>query len=129
MLTRRIVEEQAARVTHQVDGLTFRWRITGAYEAPSPAYADRPEHVGWFVQMLYDEPDIDDPTGPPLEQATRKWLVPLEGQPHEVLQTMLKAALGSAEHRVREWFLVDGVRAYGPHQDVERLIDASEGPG
>lgn len=79
---------------------------------------------GFWVQMKYLEPDVESRDDNPKAewQSTRKWLVSRWSTPGEVFQTLLKCALTSAEHRVREHFLVDGVRVYGPHMDVEKLI-------
>ena len=44
----------------------------------------------------------------------------------EIIQTMLGLAKGYDEHEVREAFLVDGSRPYGPHIHVNALIGVSE---
>jgi len=75
---------------------------------------------GFFVQICYYEKDVD--TGKMNLQHGRKWYVSTHATPSEVVQTMLKAALTSAEHRVREHFLVDDARAFGPHLDVDELV-------
>lgn len=75
---------------------------------------------GFYVQIGYDEVDVD--TGKMAPQRGRKWYVSAHATPSEVVQTMLKAAITSAEHRVREHFLVDGARAFGPHIDVDELV-------
>jgi len=75
---------------------------------------------GYFVQIQYDEPDID--TSEMCEQHGRKWYVSRYATRSEIVQTMLKAALTSAEHRVREHFTYRGARIFGPHFDVEALL-------
>lgn len=121
MLTIENVREQIARVDHRVDGIEFGWHVTKAYE--SSARSPEIIHVGYFIQITYYEVDIDNPQGDEVLQEGRKWFVGLNVTPSEVIQTCLKAALASAEHRTREWFLVDGVRAYGPHQTADDLVD------
>lgn len=78
---------------------------------------------GFFIQIAYLEVDVDKPGSPPEEQKGRKWLVSEHAVAGEVFQTMLKAALTSAEHRIREHMLVDGVRVFGPHMPIEKLIE------
>lgn len=73
-----------------------------------------------YVQILYWEDDVE--VGHFALQKGRKWYVSAYATDSEVIQTMLKAAITSAEHRVREHFLVDGVRAFGPHMDVDALV-------
>lgn len=81
---------------------------------------ERPD--GFYVQMHYLEEDIDSSDKEPTVQTTRKWYVSRHATPSEVVQTLLKCALTSAEHRVREHFLVDGVRVFGPHLDIDQLV-------
>lgn len=121
MLTLAQVEEQVARVSLLVDGIAFRWNVTQAWETVATSNDRQPDPIGYLIQIEYDEPDVD--TGDMAVQQGRRWFVGCDVSKSEVVQTMLKAALASAEHRTREWFLVDGVRAYGPHQDVDDLVD------
>jgi hypothetical protein len=110
MKTKEDVEAIVARVTYP----GFSWRV------------GRMGVDGFFVQIQYVEEDID--TGKPEWQHGRKWYVSSHATDGEVAQTMLKAAITSAEHRVREHFLVDGVRAFGPHLSLERLIEVAKEP-
>jgi hypothetical protein len=67
-------------------------------------------------------------TGEMQMQATRKWRLSRHMVPSEIVQTALKLVLTSAEHRVREHFTYRGERVYGPHFDVEALVQlAREG--
>jgi hypothetical protein len=126
-LTIEDVRAQVARVSHKVDGIEFRWNVSRAYEWLGDEgrwmidEEDHVVHVGFFIQIEYDEADIDDPGGALEVQQGRKWFVGKHVSESEVIQTMLKAALASAEHRTREWFLVDGRRIYGPHMDANEL--------
>lgn len=124
----RDIIAQTERVQHLVDGIEFRWNVSYAYERTYRSKPGiKPSHTGYFIQIEYDEVDIDDPHGPKLVQQGRRWFVGSEVNESEVLQTMLKAALASAEHRTREWFLVDGQRIYGPHMNADRLVNMLEG--
>src|SRR5262249_33809654 len=74
---------------------------------------------GYFVQLRYLEPDVE--TGDPADQHGRKWYVSPYSTKSEIVQTVLKACLTSAEHMVREHFTYKGERILGPHFDVEDL--------
>lgn len=76
---------------------------------------------GFYVQLRYVELDIV--TGDPADQHGRKWYVSSHSTKSEVVQTVLKACLTSAEHMVREHFTYRGVRVFGPHFDVDRLVE------
>lgn len=76
-----------------------------------------------FIQAHYMEPDRDDPGGfgLPVKQTTRKWFLSRFATHSEVIQTALKCALTSAEHRIRESFKYRGRRVYSPHYNVDAL--------
>lgn len=74
-----------------------------------------------FLQITYMEADVDA-GGEPQEQHGRKWTVSQHATDSEIFQTALLAARTSAEHRVREHFLVDGLRVFGPHLDIEAML-------
>jgi len=80
---------------------------------------------GFYVQLRYLEPDIE--TGDPQDQHGRKWYVSSHSAKSEVVQTVLKACLTSAEHIVREHFTYRGVRIFSPHFDVEQLVELAGG--
>ena len=67
--------------------------------------------------------DADIVTGKLTEQKTRKWLLSWHMVPSEVVQTAFKCIMTSMEHRVREHFLYKEQRVFGPHFDVEALVD------
>jgi hypothetical protein len=74
-----------------------------------------------YLQARYLEPDI---VTKKLEwQHTRKWQLSEHMVKSEIVQTALKCALTSAEHRVREHFLYRGERVFGPHYDVDALFE------
>lgn len=82
---------------------------------------------GYYIQIEYDEPDII--TGELEVQRGRKWYISPHATESEIVQTMLRAALDSAEHQVREHF--GYIKAgetipkliYGPHFDKDALYD------
>lgn len=56
----------------------------------------------------------------------RKWRLSEHMTSAEVAQTALLAALTAAEHEMRELFKVDGVAVFGPHWDLDELVEAYE---
>lgn len=88
----------------------INWRIVAGEMGPN----------GYYIQLKYDEADTG--TGRLEEQSTRKWYVSSYATPSEVAQTVLKAALTSAEHMVREHFTYKGVPVFNPHHDIEELV-------
>jgi hypothetical protein len=74
-----------------------------------------------FLRARYMEADII--TNIPSEQFTRKWQLSEHMVKSELVQTAFKCALTSMEHRTRENFTYKGVRVFGPHFDVEALVE------
>lgn len=76
-----------------------------------------------YLQACYNEPDIV--TGKNSEQCTRKWMLSFHMVPSEITQTAMKLILTSMEHRAREHFKYKGERVYGPHFDVDALVEVA----
>ncbi|MGB2626445.1 MAG: hypothetical protein WAK20_06625 [Candidatus Acidiferrum sp.] len=74
-----------------------------------------------FLQGGYMEPDTV--TGEPSWQVTRRWFLSPSMTQSEVVQTAFKCIITSFEHRVREWFFYRGEPVFGPHFDVEALVE------
>lgn len=74
-----------------------------------------------FIFATYTEEDII--TGNPSVQKTRKWYISQFAVPSEVVQTLFKCVITSMEHRTREHFKYKGERIFGPHFNVESLVD------
>ena len=74
----------------------------------------------WYIQAAYPEDDVY--TGLPALQFTRKWYISEYATDSEIVQTVFKCCLTSMEHRTREEFTYKGARVYGPHFDVEDLV-------
>lgn len=72
-----------------------------------------------YLQAAYQEPDVD--TGRPEWQYTRKWILSPHMVKSEIVQTVFKCVITSAEHRVREWFRYKDKAIFGPHYDVDVL--------
>lgn len=56
----------------------------------------------------------------------RKWYVSPYMTRSEIVQTALKAVLTAEEHEAREQFTYKGKAIFGPHLDVEKLVDQAE---
>ena len=78
----------------------------------------------WYLQAHYDEPD--SLTGAPSVQYTRRWFLSPQMAEGEIVQTVFKCVLTSAEHRTREFFRYMGRAVFGPHLNIERLWEIAE---
>jgi hypothetical protein len=85
-----------------------------------------PMDTGCYVQLRYMEPDIE--TGELCDQHGRKWYVSSFATKSEIVQTVLKACLTSAEHMVREHFLYKNARVFSPHFDVDLMVKIAATP-
>ncbi|MBZ4373294.1 hypothetical protein [Corallococcus sp. AS-1-6] len=56
-------------------------------------------------------------------QHGRKWLLSPHMTPSELVQTAFKAVLTAQEHEVRERFRFRGRTIFGPHFDVDALVE------
>jgi hypothetical protein len=76
---------------------------------------------GFLIQISYRTVDVD--TGEMALQKGRKWYVSSWAIESEIVQTCLKAVITVMEHEAREHFLYKGVRAFGPHFDINALVE------
>ena len=77
-------------------------------------------HGGFFLQGIYDEPDVETKTVE--KQFTRKWLLSPHMTDSEIVQTAFKLCMTSMEHRCREDFMFEEERVYSPHYNVNDLL-------
>lgn len=77
-------------------------------------------HGGVYLKATY--PDKCVVTGKQEIQHTRKWTLSPQMTTSEIVQTAFKCCLTSAEHRCREAFRYKETRVFGPHFDVEDLV-------
>jgi hypothetical protein len=77
----------------------------------------------WFIQVTYLEADVE--TGEPTIQESREWLVKPTATETDVVRTAYAAVSRSYAHVVSEHFTYKGKRVFGPHIDVDALLDAS----
>jgi hypothetical protein len=74
-----------------------------------------------FLQATYVEPDIV--TGKSEVQYTRKWQLSPHMTKSEFVQTVFKCCITSMEHRTREHFRYKGAAIFGPHFDIDALLE------
>ena len=74
-----------------------------------------------FLQGGYMEPDTV--TGAKEWQLTRRWFLSPSMGKSEIVQTVFKCVITSMEHRAREWFTYKTEPVFGPHFDVEALVE------
>lgn len=77
-----------------------------------------------FLQVVATEPCAE--TGEPIAWKSRKWWLSPHMTKSEVVQTALKAVLTAVEHEARERFRYRGKPIFGPHFDVDRLVELCE---
>jgi hypothetical protein len=82
-------------------------------------HAHSPETIQLFAE--YEEPDTY--TLVPELQRTRRWNLTPQMTDSEIVQTAFKLCLTSMEHRTREGFKYKDARVFGPHFDVEDLVN------
>lgn len=74
-----------------------------------------------YLQGNYMEKDTV--TGNIEIQLTRRWFLNYEMLASEIVQTVFKCVMTSYEHRAREWFKYKGEPVFGPHFDVDALVE------
>lgn len=84
----------------------------------------RTSHGATHLQATYLDADIR--TGKLDQQWTRKWLLTPGMTKSEIVQTAFKCCITSMEHRTREGFTYKGRRIFGPHFDVDALVEICE---
>ncbi len=74
-----------------------------------------------YLQAEFHSPCTN--TGQLTLQKTRKWQLSEHMTESELIQTAFKCVLTALEHEAREQFTYKGRAVYGPHFDVNALID------
>jgi hypothetical protein len=74
-----------------------------------------------YLQVTFRARDTD--TGDWKTQRGRKWQLSQHMTRSEVIQTAFKAILTAVEHEARESFTYKGVAVFGPHLDVDALVE------
>lgn len=82
------------------------WRIEVFYEADAP-----------YLQVHFPDPVTW------IYWSGRKWRLSYHMTKSEVVQTALAAVLAAVEHEAREHFLYQGRAIFGPHFNVDDLVE------
>lgn len=77
------------------------------------------EGHGYHLHVLYDEPDVDNPAGPALQQRSRGWAIADGDGEEDIVNTVFAAVMRSYDHVVREHFYYKGVRVFSPHMHLQ----------
>lgn len=80
-------------------------------------------HGADTLQLFGEYVEPDTYSGVPETQRTRRWNITPQMTDSEIVQTAFKLCLTSMEHRAREGFSYRGARVYGPHFDVNDLVE------
>lgn len=80
-----------------------------------------------YLQANYLDKDIV--TGEWEQQYTRKWRISPFMTKSEFVQTCFKCCMTSYEHRAREHFRYRNIAVFGPHFDVEQLVELGRSGG
>lgn len=102
--------------------------ILGNVEYQDWAFRVLPANEGWNVQVAFFAEDNNAPMGMGklVAQYGRKWYVSRFATESEVVQTALKAILTALEHEAREQFKYKGRALFGPHLDVNALMEIAD---
>lgn len=79
---------------------------------------------GLFLQVQFIAPDVK--IGVKSKQSGRKWYLSPHMTRGEIVQTALAAVLLAVEHEAREEFTYRGRAIFGPHFDLDGLIEACD---
>lgn len=81
-------------------------------------------HGGIHLQAFFLAQDADLSTdGTVWMHTSRKWLLSPYMTKSEIVQTAFKCVLTAVEHEAREFFTYKGNPIFGPHFDVDALVD------
>ena len=105
--------EKAAEVVAQIRYKNWRFRLEGLE----------------YVQVCFGAADPDKPDGQVYEHHGRKWKLSPHMTSSELVQTCLLAVLQAEEHEAREKFRYKGYAIFGPHYDVEALVNLCDAGG
>lgn len=75
----------------------------------------------FWLQVRCD--GVNNQTGKNLEWGGRKWMLSQHMTRSEIVQTAFKAIMTAEEHELREKFLYQGHAIFGPHFNVEFLVE------
>lgn len=79
-----------------------------------------------YLQVVFQARNTCRPGVLPVEQRGRKWRLSEHMTPSEVVRTQFMAVMAVIEHETRELFLYRGAAIFGPHIDIEALLDRAD---
>jgi len=59
---------------------------------------------------------------------SRKWFLSYHMCDSEIVQTVFKAVQTAVEHEMREYFKFKSAAIFGPHYDINRLVELCQSP-
>lgn len=86
-------------------------------------YVGFTEPGGAWLQVCFMARDNALPGVMPREQGGRKWKLSEHMTKSEVVRTMFIAVMTAIEHETRELFTYRGEAIFGPHVDVDALVE------
>ncbi len=82
---------------------------------------------GFLIQLQAEEPCAA--TGEPRVYAGRKWHISDRATPSDIVRTAFKAVVTWEEHEAREHFRYRGAAVFGPHCDIDDLVEFMQPTG
>lgn len=76
-----------------------------------------------YLQLVWK--DVCNDTGESCELKSRKWMLSEHMTKSEIIQTAFKAVLVAEEHEIREKFTYKNEPIFGPHFDLEVMVELS----
>lgn len=76
-----------------------------------------------FLQLRFKDMCACRDSAPLMEHRCRKWRLSLRATRSEIVQTAFAAVLLAEEHEIRERFRYRGRAVYGPHFNVDDLVN------
>lgn len=122
-----VLQEERPRPTKRIIDIAHAREVLQRVRYPEyTLHAEIDGRGEMYLQGSYFEEDIYHPEEGKVIQRTRRWFISPEMTDSELVQTALKCILTSAEHRVREHFTYRGELVFGPHFDIEALVELAK---
>ena len=92
-------------------------------DTPWPLHMGTTPEGRIYLQYRFQAPDNDDEDNIDYEAHCRKWMLSQHMTKQEVVRTAWLAYKQAVSHEADEQFKYKGVAIYGPHIDVEELVN------
>lgn len=110
---------------HRVNDVLEKVGYRGGYQFAAAIDNDDSVTGRVYVELWHWREDADNPGVLAWGSGGKRFLSPTMTD-SEIVRTCLGAALSYEEHEVREFFTYRGRRIYGPHLDVEALVEIAD---